>query len=421
VLPGRRVPQEARRAYRLERLSSIFAGLYMGAIFPFAGVLAREQLHASPRILGLMVAAPFIGNFCALFWAQAMEGRPKLPFVMWSQLAARVAFLLTLFAVTPLRFALIIAAAQILGTIATPAYAAVIKEVYPDDQRGRIMSYTRAGLYSAMVLTTAVVGPLLTWISYRYVFPVMCLFGIAAALILGRIPVPSADAAVERAPRRSSLEAIRHTLRFLGSTLDILRVDHGYRWFALSIFTYGFGNLMVAPAIPIVQVDWLHISTIHIAWLTNLGQITAVMAYFYWGRYVDRHSPLKAVVLNILLNAFIPIVYLTAGNKWMLIPAFLLGGITQAGIDLSYFNSILGFASEENASRYQALHSFLLGIRGVIAPLIGGFMIEQMHQMNWDLRWLFALALAFILTGCWMQLMGIRRQDRKPATEVVYS
>ena len=232
MLPGRRVPQEARRAYRLDRLSSILAGFYTGAIFPFAGVIAREQLHATPAILGLMVAAPFIGNLGALFWAQAMEGRAKLPFVQWSQLAARAAFLLAIFAVTPLRFALIISAAQILGTIATPAYAAVIKEVYPDDQRGRIMSYTRAALFSAMVLTTAVAGPLLKWISYRYVFPVMCLFGIAAALVFGRIPVPSAEMAVERASRRSAAEAIRATLSFLRSTMGILRVDDGYRWFA---------------------------------------------------------------------------------------------------------------------------------------------------------------------------------------------
>jgi len=182
----------------------VLAGLYTGGIFPFAGVIAREQLHASAFILALMTAAPFLGNLCALFWAQAMEGRPKVPFVKWSQLAARTTFLLALFATTPFRFALILSTAQILGTIATPAYASIIKEVYPDDQRGRIMSYTRAALFSACVLTTFIVGPLLKWISYRYVFPVVCLFGIAAACVFGRIPVPSALAAAsERAPRRS--------------------------------------------------------------------------------------------------------------------------------------------------------------------------------------------------------------------------
>jgi MFS family permease len=203
--------------------------------------------------------------------------------------------------------------------------------------------------------------------------------------------------------------------------MGILRVDHGYRWFALSVFTYGFGNLMIMPVIPIIQVNKLHISTNHINLLANLAQITAAVAYFYWGRYVDRHSPLKAVVLNILLNAFIPVFYLVAESKWMLVPAFFLAGITQAGIDLSYFNSILSFASEENASRYQALHSFLLGIRGVIAPVVGGLIVGLVPHDSLDFRWLFFVALTFILAGCWMQVMGIRRREREAAPQVVYS
>ncbi len=428
MVPGRLVPQEARRAYRLDRLSSILAGLYTGAIFPFAGVIAREQLHAGAVILSLMAAAPFIGNLCALFWAQAMEGRPKLPFVERSQLAGRTTFLLALFATTPLRFALIFTASQVMANIASPAYAAVIKEVYPDDQRGRIMSYTRAALYSAMVVTTFFAGPLLKQVSYRYVFPVACLPGIAAALVFGRIPVPSAKLALAPRPPRSSSsggypagESVRETLRFLSSTMGIFRVDPGYRWFALSVFTYGFWNLMIAPAIPFIQVYRLHISTGSIALLANLAQVTAALAYFYWGRYVDRHSPLKAVVMNILLNALIPIFYLTAMSPWMLVPAFFLSGITQAGIDLSYFNSVLSFANEENASRYQALHSFLQGIRGVIAPVMGGLMIEGLHRAGLDLRWLFLLALTLILTGCWMQMVGIRRRSRELAKKVAFS
>ncbi len=423
MLPGRRVPSPSRRAYRLDRLSSLLAGLYMGSIFPFVGVIARGQLHASPAILGFMTAAPFLGNLLALFWAHAMEGRPKLPFVKWSHLAARSTFLLTPLATTPLRFAVVVSAAQIFGSIATPAYASVIKEVYPDDQRGRILSYTRAALFSTMVLTTFLVGPLLKRVPYEWVFPVMCLFGIAAALVFGRIPVPSAADLGERAPRRSLGESLREATAFLRGTMGILSSDRGYRWFALSVFTYGFGNLMIAPAIPILQVDRLHIQTDDIAVLAILANVTAALAYFYWGRYVDYHSPLKAVVLNILLNALIPVFYMVAGSKWMLVPAFILGGITNAGIDLSYFNSILSFATEETASRYQALHSFLLGIRGVIAPLIGGYLIAVLpHEGKVpDLRWLFVIGLTFILVGCWMQLMGIRRRNREIATQIAFS
>ena len=129
-------------------------------------------------------------------------------------------------------------------------------------------------------------GPLLKHVSYRYVFPFACLFGIAAAIIFGHIR------AIGRRRRARSaslaLAKLHGYADFLSSTLGILRTDYGYRWFAFSVFTYGFGNLMIAPVIPIIQVDRLHISTNHIALLANLAQITAALAYFYWGRYVDR-------------------------------------------------------------------------------------------------------------------------------------
>src|SRR5439155_17912685 len=105
VLPSRTVPWHTREAYRCDRLASYLAGIYTGAIFPFVGVIARERLQADALVLSLLTAAPFLGNFMALFWARAMEGRPKLPYVKWSQLAARFVCPLTFFATTPLRFA----------------------------------------------------------------------------------------------------------------------------------------------------------------------------------------------------------------------------------------------------------------------------------------------------------------------------
>jgi MFS family permease len=434
MLPSRKVPRTAREAYRLDRLSSFLTGAYVGAIFPFVGVIARQQLHASAFVLSIMAAAPFVGNLFALFWARVMEGRPKLPFMIWSQIVARSAFLLTVFATTPLRFALIVGAAQLIATISTPAYAAVIKEIYPDDQRGRIMSYTRAALFTTGVIVTFAAGPLLERVSYRWVFPIAALYGIAAAWIFSRVPVAENGGArcsvlgagldkggptgSQQVPSRPSREPssehrappFRETFTFLWGTLGILRDDHRFRWFALSVFTYGFGNLMLMPVIPIVQVDQLKISTASIALLANVSQITAAIAYFYWGRYVDRHSPVKAVIINIVLNLFIPICYYYAVNFWYLVPAFILSGITMAGIDLSYFNSVLSFAGEQNATRYQALQSFLLGIRGTIAPFVGSALMRLFHGNGWEIRGIFLVALFFILAGCWMQMVGLRRK-----------
>ncbi len=408
-LVRRQVPARARSPFRVDMTAMLLAGLYTGAVFPFIGVIARDQLHASATVLAVMTAAPFIGNLFALFWARMMEGRRKVPFVTRSHLAARALLLAMGLAKTPWAFAGIISGAQMIGTVATPAYAAVIKDVYPDEQRGRIMGLTRAGLLSAQILSTFAAGWALAVYGYRYVFPLAALIGLAAALVFSRInpreedAPPVGDSAAERA-------GFRETLRFLGSTFRILREDASFRWFALSVFTYGFGNLVMVPIIPIIQVDYLRMGPRELSWMVILSQLVAVCAYFYWGRFIDTHSPQRAVVLNILLNALIPLFYLIAPNYLLLVPAFILAGVTGAGIDLSYFSAILSFASEETVSRYQALQSFLLGIRGTIAPFVGGAMVKWLTGHELDLRLAFYVALVFIVAGCWMQVIAMRRQ-----------
>jgi MFS family permease len=355
----------------------------------------------------------------ALFWARAMEGRRKVPFVKWAHLGARVTVMLSLFAAGAWPFALVMSGCQIIGTVATPAYAAIIKEIYPDDQRGRLLSYTRAAIIAAQIGSTLLAGWLLNFVSYRYVFPVAALAGVAAALIFSRINPDEEDRLPEPGETRPSAGArLLETASFVWRTLGILKEDGAYRWFALSVFTYGFGNLLTVPIIPVIQKDQLHIQPGQLAVLANVMQVVAIVAYFYWGRYVDRHSPQKAVVANILLNAAVPLVYiLTAvipgANAWTLLPAFLVSGVVLAGIDMSYFNAILSFAGEDNVSRYQALQSFLLGIRGSVAPFIGAAMAAALTAEGLNLRWIFAVGLLFMMIGAWMQIIAARRHEQR--------
>ena len=102
------MPAGAREAFRVELAAMLLAGVYLGTVFPFVNIIARGQLHASPEVLAAMTAAPFVGNLFALFWARAMEGRRKVPFVTWSHLCARGSVLLMAFAHTPWAFAGII-------------------------------------------------------------------------------------------------------------------------------------------------------------------------------------------------------------------------------------------------------------------------------------------------------------------------
>jgi DHA1 family inner membrane transport protein len=422
----RQVPGGARAAFRTDLTAMFLAGLYTGAVFPFITVIARDDLKAGPGILAFITAAPFLGNLLALFWARAMEGRRKVPFVKWSHLTARGTVLLCLFATSAWPFALILSAAQIIGTIATPAYAAIIKSVYPDDQRGRILSFTRAAILIAQVGTTLLAGWLMDHLEvpFQFIFATAALVGIAAALVFARIEPedeqgePAHRAGSEGQPRHGVTAELAATARFIWSTLRILREDTAFRWFALSVFLYGFGNLLTVPIIPVIQVDEMKIAKGQLGVLVNLTQIVAILSYFYWGRYVDRKGPQRAVVVNVLLNVLVPLTYILTGalhqpSAWTLLPAYVIMGVVGAGIDLSYFNAILIFSGPDNVSRYQALQSFLLGIRGSIAPFVGSAMVPLLQSHGLNLRWAFVLGIAFMLAGAWMQVVAMRRQEAR--------
>lgn len=420
----RQVPGEARYAFRIDVGSMFLAGLYTGAVFPFVAVIARKDLHAAPQVLAMLAAAPFIGNLLALFFARSMEGDRKVPFVKWTHLFGRFTMALTCFASSAIPFAAVVSASQCVGAIATPAYAAIIQDVYPVSQRGRILGISRAAIVLAQIFSTLLVGWLLGFVSYRYVFPFAAATGMAAALVFSKIQGPTpppVDEDSEPKPRPASSPFRRfgnealETVRFIWDTLGILRIDPAYRWFALSVFTYGFGNLLTIPIIPLLQVDELHIQTWQVSILTVATQITMVGAFFYWGRFVDIRSPQLGVVVNILLTALVPLFYVAAGtllppSPWVLVPAFIITGIVGAGIDLSYFSALLTFAGDRDVSRYQALQSFLLGVRGTIAPFIGGALVQVLRSHHLNLRWAFGVSLVFILAGGWMQFVAMRRQ-----------
>ncbi len=418
------VPAGSRASFRVDILSMLLAGLYTGAVFPFVNVIARDDLKASPELLALITAAPFLGNLLAMFWARAMEGQRKVPWVVGSWGAARLVVMLSLFAVGAWPFALVISLAQIIGTIATPAYAAVIKEVYPDDQRGRIVSLTRAAIIAAQMVSTLIAGWLLSSTAfgplkgYQVVFPVAAIVGVAGAWIYSRVHPGESAMPREEAPedqKSGPLDGVKGTLVFVWGTLGILKTDVAYRWFALSVFTYGFGNLLNLPILPLLQVDELHIAKWQVSLFTILTQVTMVGSYFFWGRFVDRRSPQLAVVVNIVLTTLISVVYIATGtvlpaNAWWLVPAFLISGIVNAGIDIAYFSALLTFAGDRDVSRYQALQSFLLGVRGSIAPFIGSAMVGVLRAHQLNLRWIFVVSIVLILAGAWMQNQAMRRQ-----------
>jgi MFS family permease len=375
-------------------MAGALAGLYIGSVFPFVTRTAKD-LHATDAALAWISAAPFLGNLLSPLWAAQMVGRAKMPFCVWGWSAARALFLLMPFVTAPWPFALLMVSIQVLGTMPSPAYAALMKDLYPDETRGRLMGYVRATVQTTTLLGTLIAGRLLdNQLSFRTLFPAAALSGIAAALVFSRCKTAT--------PLPDSSGQQRPSLR---ETLLPLVENPPFRWFALSVMFYGLGNLMAQPLYALFQIERLGVRNTDIADIANAAALSAIGGSFLWGRFLDRYGAARTVFFAICLVTSTSVVYFFARTLAPLYLASALFGFGLSGIELSYMASILAYAEPGQTARYQSLHSLLLGIRGILAPLIA---LPLLRWAGWQAT--FAITFGLMLIGAVLQFLAMRKE-----------
>lgn len=421
---GRMIPDEVFRNWCWDAAAGISSGIYQGAIWTFALQLARGQLHATKGQMALATAAPAIGYLFATLWARQMEGRSKLPFVTITWLISRGMFLLTPFLVRGgigrEMFVSLIVLTPILFSVSTPAYTAIMKEIYPDRLRGRLMSLVRVGAAASTLLTARVMG---LWqqyhgLDFRWMFFIGGVFGVGTSYAFSRLKIPQAQ--IDSTPPPIG--------KFLRQTFSILIHNKGYRWFTASVFVSGFGNLVANTYYPIYQVDQFHITPTQIATMQNIAGAVSLISLFFWGGFMDRFGSLTTVFIACIVICMTPLCYAFAPSVSWLYLAGAANGIASAGIDIGYLNTTLMFAEQGRAAQYQAVHSTFFGLRGTIAPLLAVPLLDILtdsalrrnpaletrtlpHYHDWQHAFLVCLSIMFL--GAMFQLASMQSFRRR--------
>jgi hypothetical protein len=398
---------QTQAAWKWDIATGILAGIYQGCVWTFVARVARADLHATLADMGWIAAAPALGYVFATLWARQMDGRSKMPFVFWTWLFARGAFMLAPLLHSRAQFVLLVCATPFVFSVSMPAYTAIMKDIYPDHQRGRLMSFVRMGMSVMTLLAALLMGRLLDHgLSWQTGFFFGGMVGALSAFTFSRIRIPvAAEGMNDRMTTRA----------FFSDTVDILRRNPGYRWFTASVFVSGFGNLTATTLYPIFQVDIFQITNTQVANMQNITSVATIGAFFFWGGFLDRRGPLTTVLVALGFNLAVPLLYANAWSIGALYLASASMGICVAGIDLAYLNTTLLFAEPGMAAQYQALHSSFFGIRGSLAPQ---FAIPLMRGIGFQAA--FMTSFAIIGAGVGLQMISMRdyrRQHGKDASD----
>lgn len=361
--------------YRRDLRYGISKGLVLAGSAGVAGVIIKKTFQASDFEVALVHSSVSLGLLFSIFLAVKAERPDKMNYVYYPDLLARVLFILaaavTAIYTASLVFTLILCAAYALNALNTPVITSIYKTHYPDASRGHIMGIVRTYFNLAFIIAALVFGWMLELDghNYVYVYPIIGLVGIWGLSHFRKIVIDP--------EQTHSGDNPAHPLK---QSVQILKSDKPFAYFMLYWAVFGFAVLMVDPVKTIYLTDPKYgINAAYneaILAIMVIPQAVMLLTFPFWGKQIDKYGVIKIrFLINILPTVNIVMFYF-ANALTLIYIASVLQGLAMSGAQLSWQLCVLEFAPKNRVGMYMGIHTMLTGVRGIIAPFIGAWLIS---------------------------------------------
>jgi len=360
-----------------------------------------STLTDSPILIGLIPALDGAGWFLPqLFLARTLEGKNRrMPMVRIFGIFDRVPFLFLALGAylipqvnkqAALILVLVIYAIKVFssGLMALP-WQELIATVIPVSHRGRYWGYSLIlgklmGLGSA-----AITGIILVSITYPYNYATMFLIGFFAVSISYVFLNLNIEPEI---PRQVSADSFSLLTRIK----DVFRED---RNFLIYLINRGFIFLagMALVFATVYGINKYNLPIAQSATFTAIMLTSEIIGFGIWGNLGDR-SGYKRVIETSQLILILGIGCLLLVNSlWALYLVFALMSFAHSGEYIADQNFAMEFGSEEDRPTYIGMSKTLTGPFFLLAPIIGGSLIQFWGYKSMFLAALILSVIAFVI------------------------
>lgn len=346
------------------------------AFYTLLPFILTKELNANAFQLSLfLMLRPVLSSF-SFFWGLFFSYKEKYNLLKNHMLAWIIARLPFLFFPFINNFYYIFFAAgiyQLFYKAGFPAWVEIFKRKIKNEKtRGNIFTiYTVIG-YLESIFLGLFVGKFLdrSGVNWRIIFCVSALFGLASLLIQRKIHVPTQT---EGQLNPEKLKAKNILINPIKDILKLLNTRKDFALFQKGFMIGGFALMFITPALYIYSNNILNLSYTNMttARFVLMGIGFAISSY-YWKKALDKTS-VNFVMLFVLLGFSIYMLFLLLSKYFLMFfyLAFFFYGIAQAGSVLLWKLSGMIFSKKENSVLYTSTNLLFLGIRGLIAPILG--------------------------------------------------
>ncbi len=381
-----------------ESLYSALSGVFVGMILYSAQVVAKTCLNASPIHLALLTSAFPCGAFLSMIWASLGRRWGTHQLVLRMALLCQVPLFLVpwvdlqLWFTPATTFTMLITLSLLLFSAVRMGQSNLYRLTYPLQVRGRVLGWLIFWLFVSQVPTAWLAGRLVDRHlgdpnHYRWLYPATAVLGILGCWFYSRLRLLEPDT--------GSLQTERwfEHWRQIGR---VIRCDHAFRTFQIGYFLNGSAFFMSSIVLITLCNDDLHMEAGELALITAvIPQLVLAVASPLWGRVLDhlgivRMRVLICIVMTCYLACFF--VGLQGHWRWLIYLGAILRGISEGGGQVTWSLASVNFApSMHQVPTYNSIHFTLNGIRGLIMPWVG------IYLMGWIGSW--ALLVATLISS----------------------
>jgi len=349
---------------------SIVNSFGSGTVSPFLSAYA-VKLGASASEMGIFQSVSNLApNLMQVPWGRLSDRLGKrIPLIVLGSLIASVLWIPLMFVGSASQLIAVIGVQAVLGSMATPAWTALIGDLVHPSSRGRVTASINRSAGIGNLLATLAAGYLM--ILVQGTVQQMFFIPLLIAVLLG---IASSFVILLVRERTNPNIASAGSVRGLQDVAKSVRSNSNFLRFCLVSCIFGFFMSMSWPLFSLTTVDVLNASMLEIALIGVIQGAVMIALQPFSGRLVDRVGRRQLMVIYRLGLVLVPIFYALSTSVFHLYIASVVFGVLVAFGDIAIFAYLLDVTQEQLRGTFNAFFNLVTGIVFFAGSLIGGYL-----------------------------------------------
>lgn len=355
---------------------SVVNSLGLGMVNPFLGAYAVELGASSSEMGWFQSLTNLSNNVMQVFWGKLSDRLGKrILFIVLGSLIVSVLWIPMMFVTNATQLIFLIAIQALLGSMATPAWTALIGDLVPSFRLGRASAAINLWASVGTLVATLVSGIIM--VNVGATLQEMFFIPFTVAAICGFISSFVMLSAKERRNNKNSsskkefLPEMLEVFRHVRKSPDFMRYS-----IAGSVFTFSMS--IIWPLFSITLIRVLDASMLEIALLSVIQTATTIIFQSRIGRLADTLGRKPLLVLFRFSLVTVPITYAFAPNVYVLMGVSAFWGISLAMGQASMTAYLLDVTPEEHRGSFTAFYNLTMGVTSFLGSLVGGYLSDYM-------------------------------------------